>query len=86
MNSLDVHCFCTKSPTKNHKNLKNPKNNHKELSKFLADDILYFTGISRENFIIRLSISCEMSARQTTHMKCLIFSDKKKYVVFYSCN
>ena len=43
------------------------------LGKIVADDILFFDIIVRK---IKLGISCESSARQTIHMKCLIFSEK----------
>ena len=43
----------------------------------VADDILKLIYSSEK---IRLVISCELSARQTIHMKCqALFSLKKKY-------
>ena len=45
-------------------------------SKIAADDSFMFLHLSFEEKM--LYVSCESSARQRIHMKCLIFSEKKK--------
>ena len=53
-----------------------------------ADDILNFSFLFSEK--IRLDMSCELSAWQMIHMKCLIFSEKQQNqfnnVVCYELN